>query len=271
MLTRSNYFFSDDGVSTAWRDVDLRPTNTTVNDASASAGDTTLTVADASMFTVGCQVYVPSTRQTFTISSISSNTLTFTDAIATGGIADGAGINLISYAIGSGGSGKSVTTMASDEVTNYLQDDSRKMSFSQQQLNKLYLMYATEGASMEMIANKMVAYQIEQSRAELFKDIARAFYAGDKKTGTIGSEVRYYAGGFQTYYTTNTDCTGSSAKDAWYKIQDAIRPIQEIDTLDGTSDVVLCCSHTAAQRFRTWDTNSTLSVRREKWTSLELV
>lgn len=129
-------WIADDGYTVRWRDVDKRPRTTKTDGATAGAA-TTIVVDDASIFTAGDTVYVPLTRETFLITSISSNTLTVNPAVGAAGFADDSEVRWVSFATGLGTStNKAVSIMANDEQTNYMQHTAFDLTFDAESLNK---------------------------------------------------------------------------------------------------------------------------------------
>ncbi len=244
-LERTRYVL-EDGRSFKWRDIDLRPKGTTAA-ANAAIGATAVTVADASLITAADQIYHPTSGQTRTVTSISGDVLTISPAL-TVAITSGDPIKLVSYSVALGGTGKNVSMELNDENTNYLQDTSINLPFTQDELNKLYMVYASQGMSDDEIVSKMIQEDVGHARSKIIQSIAAAFYVGHKHQVTVGSKTRHFAGGFREFYTTNTNCTGATAEAAWQNILTALRPVQEIDTQDGAAgETVLVCSPAAAE------------------------
>jgi hypothetical protein len=262
-LQKTRYISSSDR-TLEWRDVDLRPTNATTT-STVSAAATTIPVNDGTLFSVGNQIYCRTNRETYTVTAISTNDLTVTPAVAVE-IASGDTIVKVSHSIGEGGDGEGVSISASAAQTNYVQDTSKKLTFNETTLNKLYQYFADMGMNEDKIISNMVSRYINEAKSKIFHDIANAFYVGQKKTGTVGGATRYYAGGFTEYYTTNTDCTGTSAINAWTKIQDALRPIQELDTGTGMNDIVLVTTNKGAQALSNLVFSGNLDIVRESQT-----
>lgn len=259
-LQKTRYISSSDR-TLEWRDVDFRPTNAVTTSTVASSA-TVIPVDDGSLFAVGNELYCRTNRETYTVTAISSNNLTVTPAVTTA-MASGDTIVKVSHSIGEGGDGESVNINASDAQTNYVQDVSKKLTFNETTLNKLYQYFSDQGMKEEKIISSMVSRYINEAKSKIFQDIAKAFYVGKKKSESIGGETRYYAGGFTEYYTGNTDCTGTSAINAWEKIQDAIRPIQEIDTGAGMNDIVIVTTNKGAQSISNLVFGGNLDIVRE--------
>jgi hypothetical protein len=238
---------SEDGINVKWRDIDTRDQKTAVNGA-VNQSATTIVVDDASILTVGTQIFVPSIGETYTVTGISTNDLTVTPSVAAAaGIADNADVVIISKSVEANGDGQSISYNIEDEQTNYIQEIAYEFSFNSRDLNSQYLIGSMQGKSPEQIVNDMLARYVGRAKARVFRSIAYQFYVGAKKLDATSGKNKYFAGGFGDYYSGSSDCSGSTALAAWIALQDAIRPVQEIDAGDGSSDVVISTTNAGAQ------------------------
>ena len=172
-----------------WLEDDLLATWSTVT-AAAVAAATSLGVADGSIFRIGDILKLPATGENVMVTAISTNTLTVTRAYGTTAAADiakDAAIFNIGNAMSENSASRTVKSTQESNAYNYTQIFRTPIALS-----------GTE-AAMELGGGRDRRYQRRKALLEHKRDIARAFYYGERKLDNTGSAPRRTMGGLLSF------------------------------------------------------------------------
>jgi len=256
---------SEDGKSVRWRLV-AAPEKVDELASDATAGSTTITVNNGTIFSVGDSIKVGTERKF--IVAIAGNTLTL-DSKLDNNHSAGEKVIIVSHAKGKGlQSDRSIGNWQFEEEYNYYQVFDSVLQTDWETINSHILgAYVGGGDMSEVLKNKEVQARLQDYLRlefirtigyDILRDIETQFWEGIRSEQTIGGTVRRYTGGFEQYKTA--EITGNAASktdkelfdEIWKLVYDTENEAAKIRA----RDIVIVCNNTFYQRFLTLEPNN---------------
>lgn len=256
-----------DGKTLEWRLIST-PDKTSTLTAAATAGDTTITVADGSLFSVAddIQIWTGSTAERKLIVSVAGNVLTLDSALANNQ-SSGDTVKVVTHAKGKWTVSNKVQGAWSDETaSNYFQTFDATLTIDTDVLNSHIL--ATAGGMNKTMKQALDSKAVDAGINEYLKmefvrifgydilqDVERAFWAGTKKEVTIGWTTYRYTGGFEEFKTEDitkdvaTDF--SSEKEFFDYVAKKIYDVENESAKVKANNVILVCNNAFYRKFLT--------------------
>ena len=256
---------TDDGVRVRWRLV-AAPEKVDALASNASAGDTTITVNNGSIFSVGDSIKIKNERNY--VVAIAGNTLTLADPLANNHNA-GEKVIIVSHSKGKWQqSDRSIGSWQYEEEYNYFQTFDSVLQTDWETINSHILgAYVGGGDMSQVLKNKEAAARLQDYLRlefirtigyDILRDIETAFWEGIREEKTIAGSVRRYTWGFEQYKTSEEtgDAAGKTDEEIFKEIWKMIYDVENEAAKIRARDIVVVCNNTFYQRFLTLKPNN---------------